>query len=150
MHIMIYADGCCRPNPGQASYGAVLHAPSGDVEIMGFIGDGTSNTAEWTALISALRKAAEIGATSLEVRMDSQLVIEQASGRWKPKQAKMRELCAEAHVLAKLFDEITYTWIPREMNRHADWLANCALNNPVAQEQVPVLVAAVAPFFGDI
>lgn len=155
MHVTIYADGCCRPNPGEASYGAVLHLPDGsEVEINGRLGPGTSNTAEWGALIAALRRAAEIGATGLDVRMDSRLVIEQASGRWKPKQPRMRELCAEAHRHAQPFERVSYTWIPREMNRHADRLASLALEGLSHVNSTRPLPEAhpaflTAPFCGD-
>lgn len=106
MHVTIHADGCCRPNPGQASCGAVLHTSSETIEISHHIGEGTSNIAEWTALIVALQQAAEIGATSLDVRMDSRLVVMQASGRWKPKHPRMRasvwrerSLCRRLHTM---------------------------------------------------
>lgn len=151
MHVTIYADGCCRPNPGQASCGAVLHTPSETIEISHYIGEGTSNVAEWLALIVALKQAAEIGATSLDVRMDSRLVVMQASGRWRPKHPMMRELCAEARGLAKRFDRIDYTWIPREENRLADLLASLALGGQSFVRSSPELHPALltAPFCGD-
>jgi probable phosphoglycerate mutase len=91
------------------------------------IGMATNNVAEYSGLIAGLRLAGEFAPDAdVEVRMDSKLVVEQMSGRWKIKHPDMRPLAAEANRLAPF--GTTYTWIPRERNQHADRLANEALD----------------------
>jgi ribonuclease H / adenosylcobalamin/alpha-ribazole phosphatase len=91
------------------------------------IGRATNNVAEYRGLIAGLRLAAELApGAEIEVRMDSKLVVEQMSGRWKIKHPDMRPLAAEALGLAPA--GTTYTWVPRQQNAHADRLANEALD----------------------
>ena len=91
------------------------------------IGVATNNVAEYSGLIAGLRLAEEFAPDAdIEVRMDSKLVVEQMSGRWKIKHPDMRPLAAEATRLAP--SGTTYTWVPREQNKHADRLANEALD----------------------
>ncbi|MEP9365666.1 bifunctional RNase H/acid phosphatase [Nocardioides sp. CN2-186] len=130
MRVLIEADGGSRGNPGPAAYGAVLKdAETGAViaEDGTTIGVATNNVAEYSGLIAGLRMAAELApGAEVEVRMDSKLVVEQMSGRWKIKHPSMLPLAAEAAELAPA--GTTYTWIPREQNSHADRLANEALD----------------------
>jgi probable phosphoglycerate mutase len=91
------------------------------------IGVATNNVAEYSGLIAGLRLAEEFAPDAdIEVRMDSKLVVEQMSGRWKIKHPDMRPLATEANRLAPF--GTTYTWVPREQNKHADRLANEALD----------------------
>lgn len=128
--MLIEADGGSRGNPGPAAYGAVLKdAETGEViaEDGTTIGVATNNVAEYSGLIAGLRMASELAPdAAIEVRMDSKLVVEQMSGRWKVKHAAMKSLVAEATRLAP--SGTTYTWVPREQNKHADRLANEALD----------------------
>ncbi|MEO9323462.1 bifunctional RNase H/acid phosphatase [Nocardioides sp. C4-1] len=128
--VVIEADGGSRGNPGPAAYGAVLmDADTGAViaEDGTTIGRATNNVAEYSGLIAGLRLAAEHAPDAdVEVRMDSKLVVEQMSGRWKVKHPDMIPLNREANGLAPF--GTTYTWIPRERNKHADRLANEALD----------------------
>ncbi len=128
--VLIEADGGSRGNPGPAAYGAVLKdADTGEViaEDGSTIGVATNNVAEYSGLIAGLRLAEEFApGADIEVRMDSKLVVEQMSGRWKIKHPDMQPLAAEANRLAPA--GTTYTWIPREQNKHADRLANEALD----------------------
>jgi broad specificity phosphatase PhoE/ribonuclease HI len=129
-HVIIEADGGSRGNPGPAAYGAVLKdADTGEViaEDGTTIGLATNNVAEYSGLIAGLRMAEELAPEAdIEVRMDSKLVVEQMSGRWKIKHPDMRPLATEANRLAPF--GTTYTWVPREQNKHADRLANEALD----------------------
>ena len=140
--VLIEADGGSRGNPGPAAYGAVLFdAETGDViaEDGSTIGVATNNVAEYSGLIGGLRMAAELAPhAEIAVRMDSKLVVEQMSGRWKIKHPDMKPLAAEATSLAPF--GTTYTWIPREKNSHADRLANEALDGE--RDGVTVLGAA--------
>jgi len=82
---VLYADGACRGNPGPAGSGAALVDGDGTVvaEAMRFLGHGTNNVAEYTALIIGLEKARQHDVEDLEVRMDSKLVVEQMNGKWR-------------------------------------------------------------------
>ncbi len=128
--VVIEADGGSRGNPGPSAYGAVLKdAATGTViaEDGTTIGVATNNVAEYSGLIAGLELAAEFAPDAqIEVRMDSKLVVEQMSGRWKVKHPAMAPLYAEAQRLAPV--GTTYTWVPREQNKHADRLANEALD----------------------
>ncbi|MDX3840763.1 histidine phosphatase family protein [Streptomyces europaeiscabiei] len=128
---IVEADGGSRGNPGPAGYGSVvLDAVTGEtlVEAAEYIGVATNNVAEYRGLIAGLKAAYELDPeASVRVRMDSKLVVEQLSGRWKIKHPDMKPLAAEA---ARVFPpgRVTYEWMPREQNKHADRLANEAMD----------------------
>ncbi|MFF4883033.1 bifunctional RNase H/acid phosphatase [Streptomyces nigra] len=128
---IVEADGGSRGNPGPAGYGAVvIDAATGETlaERAEYIGVATNNVAEYRGLIAGLHAAHELDPTAtVHVRMDSKLVIEQMSGRWKIKHPDMKPLAFEA---ARVFPpaQVTYEWIPREQNKHADRLANEAMD----------------------
>lgn len=148
MRVTIEADGGSRGNPGVAGYGAVVLGPGREVlaERAEGIGHATNNVAEYRGLIAGLEAAAELGATEVAARLDSKLVVEQMSGRWKVKHPDMIPLAAKARTLAARFDKVTYTWIPREQNSHADRLANAAMDGTWEQSAdaaVPAAPAAV-------
>jgi ribonuclease H / adenosylcobalamin/alpha-ribazole phosphatase len=132
VRLVVEADGGSRGNPGPAGYGAVVReAASGDVlaEAAESLGVTTNNVAEYRGLIAGLTKAAEIAPDAdVEVRMDSKLVVEQMSGRWRIKHPDMKPLALEARGLASRFSSVRYVWIPRERNKHADRLANEAMD----------------------
>ncbi|GAA5184387.1 bifunctional RNase H/acid phosphatase [Rugosimonospora acidiphila] len=150
--MVVEADGGARGNPGPAGYGAVvLDAASGEVlaERAESLGITTNNVAEYSGLIAGLTAAAELGATEVDVRMDSKLVVEQMSGRWQIKHAGLRVLAAEAATLMRRFDTVRFGWIPRERNKHADALANRAMDEaagkpPQAIKTVPTRAPAAA------
>ncbi|MEO6956319.1 MAG: bifunctional RNase H/acid phosphatase [Antricoccus sp.] len=125
------ADGGSRGNPGPAGFGAVIRDARDDLVIAEraeSIGIATNNVAEYRGLISALEAARELAITELDMRMDSKLCVEQISGRWKTKNAALQPLALRARRLADEFDRITFTWIPRAQNSHADRLANEAMD----------------------
>ncbi|MFD5463165.1 bifunctional RNase H/acid phosphatase [Kitasatospora sp. NPDC127059] len=128
---VVEADGGSRGNPGPAGYGAVVR--DGDTgqlvaEAAEFIGHATNNVAEYRGLIAGLKAARELDPdASVDVRMDSKLVVEQMSGRWKIKHPDMQPLAAEARSVFPR-GRVTYTWIPRERNKDADRLANEAMD----------------------
>jgi ribonuclease H / adenosylcobalamin/alpha-ribazole phosphatase len=130
--LIIQADGGSRGNPGIAGYGAVvLDAVTGEVlaEVSEAIGHATNNVAEYSGLVAGLRAAGKLApGAPAEVRMDSKLVVEQMSGRWKIKHPDLRPLAAEASRMARALGRVTYTWVPRERNTHADRLANKAMD----------------------
>jgi ribonuclease H / adenosylcobalamin/alpha-ribazole phosphatase len=130
--LAVEADGGSRGNPGPAGYGAVvLDATTGEVlaEVSESIGRATNNVAEYSGLIAGLRAAAAIArGADVEVRMDSKLVVEQMSGRWQIKHPDMRPLAAKARETARALGRVSYTWVPRSRNAHADRLANQAMD----------------------
>jgi broad specificity phosphatase PhoE/ribonuclease HI len=129
--VIVEADGGSRGNPGPAGYGTVVwSADRGAVlaESKQSIGRATNNVAEYSGLIAGLEEAATLGATDVDVSMDSKLVVEQMSGRWKVKHPELAVLHQQATALSTRFDHITYTWIPRSKNSHADRLANEAMD----------------------
>lgn len=135
---VVEADGGSRGNPGPAGYGAVVSdAATGETlaEAAEYIGVATNNVAEYRGLLAGLRAARDLDPEAgVHVRMDSKLVIEQMSGRWKIKHPAMKPLAAEA---ATVFPpgQVTYEWIPRERNTHADRLANEAMDAGKRGEQ---------------
>ncbi|GGQ11505.1 MULTISPECIES: bifunctional RNase H/acid phosphatase [Streptomyces] len=135
---VVEADGGSRGNPGPAGYGAVVLDPaSGETlaERAEYIGVATNNVAEYKGLIAGLTAARDLAPDAVVlVRMDSKLVVEQMSGRWKIKHPDMKPLAAEAaRILPRA--QVTYEWIPRERNKHADRLANEAMDAGKRGEQ---------------
>ncbi len=135
---IVEADGGSRGNPGPAGYGAVVRdGDTGQIiaEAAEYIGRATNNVAEYKGLIAGLRAAYELDpSATLDVRMDSKLVVEQMSGRWKIKHPDMQPLAAEARTVFPR-SQVAYTWIPRERNKDADRLANEAMDAGKAGRQ---------------
>ncbi|HWS94483.1 MAG TPA: bifunctional RNase H/acid phosphatase, partial [Mycobacterium sp.] len=131
MKVVIEADGGSRGNPGPAGYGAVVWSADRSTvlaEAKQAIGRATNNVAEYRGLIAGLDDALKLGATEAAVFLDSKLLVEQMSGRWKVKHPDLVELHAQARKLASRFDRISYAWVPRDRNAHADRLANEAMD----------------------
>ena len=131
--LIVEADGGSRGNPGPAGYGALVR-DAGTMEVLAteseFIGFATNNVAEYSGLIAGLRAAARIDPhASILARMDSRLVVEQMSGRWKIRHPDMKPLARTASEAAEGFSAISYEWVPRERNKDADRLANRAMDS---------------------
>ncbi|HQX88104.1 MAG TPA: reverse transcriptase-like protein, partial [Ornithinibacter sp.] len=134
--LTVEADGGSRGNPGVAGYGALVR----DTETGALLaeraeplGTASNNVAEYRGLIAGLEAAHAIdpGAEVL-ARMDSKLVVEQMSGRWKIKHEDMRRLALQARDVAARITSaggtVRYEWIPREINKDADALSNVAMD----------------------
>lgn len=135
MKVIVEADGGSRGNPGPAGYGAVvLDAATEEVlaQRQAGLGVTTNNVAEYQGLIAGLRAAIDLGATDVEVRMDSKLVVEQMSGRWQVKHPAMKPLALEAAKLVRELGSVRFGWIPRSRNARADALANQAMDAQAA------------------
>ncbi len=131
MKVIVEADGGSRGNPGPAGYGSVVWTADHETvlaESKQAIGHATNNVAEYRGLIAGLEEAAKLGATEVDVRMDSKLVVEQMSGHWQVKHPDLKALINQAMAVAAKFDRISYAWIPRAENSHADRLANEAMD----------------------
>jgi ribonuclease H / adenosylcobalamin/alpha-ribazole phosphatase len=135
--LVVEADGGARGNPGPAGYGALVRDPAtGEVleEVSDSLGRATNNVAEYSGLVAGLRAAAQIAPQAdVEVRMDSKLVVEQMSGRWQIKDPNLRSLARTAQETARGLGRVTYVWVPRARNAHADRLANEAMDAAAGQ-----------------
>jgi ribonuclease HI len=129
--ILIYTDGAARGNPGPAGLGALLRdAETGEVlaELARFLGVRTNNYAEWTAVEDALREALRLGATHVDLRMDSELVARQISGRYRVKHPDLKPIHASVMTMLGQLDGYTVGHVPRELNKDADRLSNVAID----------------------
>ena len=140
---VVRTDGAARGNPGPASAGAVLlslsrpdarnHRAVPDASISDYLGVQTNNVAEYTAVVRAVTLGLELGARRLELLLDSKLIVEQISGRWRVKDAKLRVLWAEAlRLLRQLPDGWTAAHVPRAQNSLADAMCNEAIDRVMA------------------
>jgi ribonuclease H / adenosylcobalamin/alpha-ribazole phosphatase len=130
--LIVEADGGSRGNPGPAGYGALVRdADTGRVlaERAASVGRATNNVAEYGGLVAGLQAVLDLDPTArVEVRMDSKLVVEQMSGRWKIKHPDMQQLALQAQKIARQLADVRYTWVPRAQNGAADALANSAMD----------------------
>ena len=129
--LLVEADGGSRGNPGESGSGAIVaDQATGELlaEISLYGGIASNNVAEYKGMIAGVRRAIEIdGDAELLVRLDSKLVVEQMSGRWKIKHPAMAELAAEARVVL-IGTPVKFQWMPRLENSRADKLANLAMD----------------------
>lgn len=134
MKLIIYTDGASRGNPGLASYGFSIKSEIGDVlyEEGKYIGIATNNFAEYSAVLNAFLyavKSFQKEGVSIDFYMDSKLVAEQLSGRYKIKSPNLIPLVLKIKKLEADFKLVTYHHVPRSLNKRADGLANLALDN---------------------
>lgn len=130
--LIIEADGASRGNPGEASGGAVVIDPQTSAVIARagvLCGVASNNVAEYRGMIEGIKAALELSpGAHLHIRMDSKLVVEQMSGRWKIKHPDMQNLARQARELLAQ-SSVVFEWIPREENSRADAAANQALDS---------------------
>ncbi len=139
---IIRTDGAARGNPGPASLGAALFdldrpdarndRAEPDASISDYLGIQTNNVAEYTGVVRALDLARELGAHEVHLLLDSKLIVEQLSGRWRVKDRKLMPLCAAAMRTLSGFDRWSATHVPRALNTVADRLANEAIDRAQA------------------
>jgi ribonuclease HI len=129
MKLIINTDGLSKNNPGPAAIGAILKDTRGKVvaTVSKAIGVATNNEAEYRAIVAALEKALKLGAEQIELRSDSELVVNQLNGRYKIKSTALRPFYLQAAQLLGKFEKVAVTYVPREQNTEADRLANEAL-----------------------
>jgi len=131
LRLLIHTDGAARGNPGPAGAGAILRdAATGEVvaEIAEGLGRATNNVAEWTAVRLALEEARRLGATHVDLRMDSELVARQISGIYRVKHPDLKPIHVAVMALLRSFGTYTVGHVPRELNRDADRLSNVAID----------------------
>ncbi len=124
--LTVSCDGAARGNPGPAGIGVQITDARGSVlaEIAEGLGETTNNVAEYTAAVEGLKRAADLGATEVLLRSDSQLLINQISGRYRVRTAHLVPLHREVLAQAKRFARVRFEHVPRERNTEADRLAN--------------------------
>lgn len=132
LRLLIHTDGAARGNPGPAGAGAVLRdAASGTVvaEIAQPLGRATNNVAEWTAVRLALEEAHRLGATHVDLRMDSELVARQINGIYRVKHPDLQPIHRAVMELLRSLDGYTVGHVPRALNKDADRLSNVAVDS---------------------
>jgi ribonuclease HI len=139
---IVRTDGAARGNPGPASAGAALFRADRpdardpfarpDASISDYLGVQTNNVAEYTGVVRALELARDLGATEVHLLLDSKLIVEQLSGRWRVKDAKLIPLWAAARQTLHGFSRWTAAHVPRAQNSVADALANQAIDRATA------------------
>lgn len=132
--VIINCDGAARGNPGPAGAGAVVVAEDGTVlaEVAEGLGETTNNVAEYTAVIRGLQAAQRLGARDVLLRSDSQLLINQLTGRYRVKASHLQPLHREVRELLGTFDHVDLEHVPRERNAAADHLANVGVDRWLA------------------
>ena len=129
--IIMYTDGGARGNPGPAGLGVyIIDADTGKVlkQHSRYLGETTNNQAEWRAVVDAFQHAVLLGATEVELRADSELVIKQLRGEYRVKNKDLQPHFLRVWNLARGFHRVTYRHIPRGQNREADRLVNEAID----------------------
>lgn len=129
IHARLYTDGGARGNPGPAATGYVLY--NGDKLIAGggtYLGRATNNQAEYKAVIEGMQQALQYHVSSLEVYMDSELIVNQLQRTYKIKDAELGKLFIQAWNIMQQFTRVTFTHIPRERNTEADAWVNRTLD----------------------
>ena len=129
--VIICTDGAARGNPGPAAIGVTIKDEKGNLiaSISRRIGITTNNQAEYMAIITALEKVVSLGAKRVDVRADSELVVNQINGRYRVKNIALRPLYQKVVQLTGPLDAFTISYIPRRQNSEADKLANRALDS---------------------
>lgn len=131
MKLTIQADGGARGNPGPAATGVVIKNEQGEVlaSYGEYLGRQTNNFAEYSALISGLKRAHTLGGTEIECILDSQLIVEQMNGHWKVKEPTLQKLFLEAWNASHKFKKVKFRHTLRHNNKEADAEVNKILDN---------------------
>ncbi|SHM06281.1 ribonuclease HI [Caldanaerovirga acetigignens] len=136
--LKVYVDGASRGNPGDAGIGIVMLDENGNVvkEMSDYIGQTTNNIAEYTALITALKEALEMGCEEVEVFSDSELMVKQINGQYQIKNEGIKRLYSQVTQLMKEFRSFSINHVRREYNKRADELANEGIDMALGEEEV--------------
>ncbi|MDI6871840.1 MAG: ribonuclease HI family protein [Bacillota bacterium] len=137
--IVIYSDGAARGNPGPAGIGYLIYDAEGRLlaQEAAYLGETTNNVAEYTALIRALERAAELSAGPVRVFSDSELLVRQLNGEYRVRQPHLVPLYEQARRLLARFVLASVNHVPREKNREADRLSNEGIDRHFAQAAAP-------------
>lgn len=135
--VIIYSDGAARGNPGPAGAGGQILSPMGNVlaEVSEYLGETTNNVAEYKALILTLEQVPQFRPREVEIRADSELMVRQLNGEYKVKNEGLKPLFNRAKQLLSQFKRVTIKHVYRSDNKHADELANEAIDNYIQDER---------------
>ncbi|MDD2745439.1 MAG: ribonuclease HI family protein [Candidatus Gracilibacteria bacterium] len=134
--LIVYSDGGARGNPGPAGLGVYICTPEHTPVERRFkyLGETTNNVAEYSGALLGIERAIALGATEIELRADSKLVIEQLKGNYKVKNLGLKEIHTQIQILLQQASvPITFTHVPREKNKEADRLSNVAMDQGIYQ-----------------
>jgi len=132
MELTLYTDGASRNNPGEAGAGIFIMRDGERLEgIARYLGSTTNNIAEYTAAIIGLERAVQLGARSVKLFADSELMVKQLNGLYKVKNEGLKPLHAKAKELISRIGKVEVRYIPREQNKQADALANKAIDEKI-------------------
>lgn len=133
--LIIFTDGGARNNPGPAGVGVVIKNEAGEnvATVSKYIGHGTNNQAEYTAVIEALKKVKDFGAPELNFFLDSELVVKQLNREYKVKDRDLAVLFLQIYNLSLNYKKITFTHVRREKNAEADALVNEAIDKALSK-----------------
>jgi ribonuclease HI len=132
LELTIYTDGASRNNPGDAGAGIFILQDGKPVDrIARYLGTQTNNIAEYSAAIIGLEHALKLGATSVRLHADSELMVKQLNGQYKVKNEGLRPLFLKAKELIAKIGKVEVKYIPREQNKEADALANKAIDEKI-------------------
>ncbi len=133
MKLTTYTDGGARGNPGPAAAGVVIKNETGATlaAFGSYLGRQTNNFAEYTALLLALKKAKELGATEVNCVLDSELVVKQMRGEYKVKEPSLQKLFIQVYNLTQQFKKVAYRHVLRHLNKEADREVNKALDENI-------------------
>jgi ribonuclease HI len=145
--IVAYCDGGSRGNPGPAGFGVYIQDSTGKVlaELSQYLGKQTNNFAEYSALLAALEFAIAQGHRSLRVVSDSELMVKQMKGQYRVNSPELRPLYEEARRRVPQLEHFQIQHVLREKNRHADRLANLAMDRGMGRAPAETSAPAPAP-----
>jgi len=130
--LTIYSDGASRNNPGESGAGIFIMQNGAHLEgIARYLGMTTNNIAEYSAAIIGLERAVQLGASSVKLFADSELMVKQLNGLYKVKNEGLKPLHAKARGLINRIGNVEVRYIPREQNKEADALANRAIDEKI-------------------
>ena len=132
--VIIYTDGAADPNPGPAAIGVIIKDEKGNIinSISKYVGHTTNNKAEYLAVIEALEEALKLGATSVDLKSDSELVVRQITGIYKVRKEELKLLFQKVKQLQNSLRNFQVTHIKRNRNKAADRLTKKALESGVS------------------
>ncbi len=130
--LTLYTDGASRNNPGEAGAGIFILRDGKPVDkIARYLGTTTNNIAEYQAAIIGLEHCVKLGASSVRLHADSELMVKQLNGQYKVKNEGLRPLYQKVRELIAKIGRVEVQYIPREMNKEADALANKAIDEKI-------------------
>lgn len=138
--ILVFVDGGSRGNPGPSACACIIKIGNSTIKANRFLGNGTNNEAEYSAVILAIEKLKEIGICNRKVKFfsDSQLTMKQLSGEWRIKEPRLQSFTQQIYnILEEMKLQAEFNYIPREQNSEADKLTNQALDGLTISLLIP-------------